>query len=105
MFNRIIGRSKHNTTRQSPENAPRCFNDLPGLSDDINENLKTIKNIFINADDLIIREFKIGTKGQINAFAVMIVGLINEASVNENLIRALNVSTPGYQHGVCRSGG
>ncbi|HZK85311.1 MAG TPA: hypothetical protein VFC58_11705 [Desulfosporosinus sp.] len=48
-----------------------------------------IKGIFNNADHLIIREFKIGLELQIIAFAVMIVGLINEESVNENLIKPL----------------
>ncbi|HWQ41907.1 MAG TPA: spore germination protein, partial [Desulfosporosinus sp.] len=58
-------------------------------SKDLSKNLKTIQRIFERATDVIIREFKIGTAVQVNAFAVMIVGLINEASVNENLIKPL----------------
>jgi spore germination protein KA len=89
MFNRLIIRSKQKNTSQSPENIPHSSSDLPTLSKDLNENLKAIKNIFDKADDLIIREFKIGTEQQVNAFTVMISGLINEASVNENLIKPL----------------
>ena len=89
MLNRLITRSGQKNSSQPTGNIPPSSNNLTTLSKDINENLATIKNIFINTDDLIIREFKIGRELQVNAFAVMIVGLINEASVNENLIRPL----------------
>lgn len=89
MFNRLITRSKQKKTSQPTENIPHSSSDLPTLSKDLNENLTAIKSIFDNADDLIIREFKIGTEQQVNAFAVMISGLFNEASVSENLIKPL----------------
>ena len=89
MFNRLITRSKQKKTSQPTENIPHSSSDLSTLSKDLNENLKAIKSIFDNANDLIIREFKIGTKLQVNAIAVMIAGLINEESVNENLIKPL----------------
>ena len=89
MLNRFITRSGQKKSSQPTGNIPPSSNNLTTLSKDLNENLATIKNIFINTDDLIIREFKIGRELQVNAFAVMIVGLINEASVNENLIRPL----------------
>lgn len=88
MFNRLSTRSKQKKS-QPAENVPPSPSDIPTLSKDLSENLKAIKNIFDNANDLIIREFKIGTEQQVNAFAVMIVGLINEVSVNENLIKPL----------------
>ncbi len=89
MFNKLITRSKQKKTIQSTVNPPLSSNDQPTLSTELNENLKTIKDIFINTDDLIIREFKIGTKHPVSAFVVMIVGLINEESVNENLLKPL----------------
>lgn len=89
MFNRLITRSKQKKTSQPTENIPHSSSDLPTLSKDLNENLKTIKNIFDKANDLIIREFKIGTEQQVNAFTVMISGLVNEASVIENLMKPL----------------
>lgn len=89
MFNRLITKSKQKRISQSTQNPPPSSSDLPTLSQDLNENLVTIKNTFSNTTDLIIREFKIGTEHQINAFAVMIVGLINEESVNDNLIKPL----------------
>ena len=89
MFNRLITKSKQRKTSQPTENTSHSSSDLPTVSKDLNENLKAIKDIFDNANDLIIREFKIGTELQVNAIAVMIGGLINEASVNENLIKPL----------------
>ncbi|MHB8074038.1 spore germination protein [Desulfosporosinus fructosivorans] len=89
MFNRLITRSKRKITNQHAETPPPSSSNLPTISKDLNENLKAINSIFKNSSDLIIREFKIGTELQINAFAVMIVGLINEESVNENFIKPL----------------
>jgi len=89
MFKRLVTRSRRSKTRQPTKNIPRSSTDLPTLSKDLNENLKAIKDIFVNADDLVIREFKIGRELQINAIAVMIVGLVNEQSVNECLIKPL----------------
>lgn len=89
MFNRLIKKSKHKKTSQPIENTPHSSSNLPTISKDLNENLMAIKTIFDNASDLIIREFKIGTEQQVNAFAVMIGGLINEESVNESLIKPL----------------
>jgi len=88
-LNRLITRSGQKKSSQPTGNISPSYNNSAALSKDINENLATIKKIFINTDDLIIREFKIGRELQVNAFAVMLVGLINEASVNEHLIRPL----------------
>ena len=59
------------------------------LSKDFDENLQAIRAIFDLSSDLILREFNIGTEQKLRVFAVMISGLINEASVNQNLINPL----------------
>ncbi len=53
------------------------------------ENLQKVKNIFDESSDLVIREFKIGTHNSINAFIVMLNGLIDEKAVNADLINPL----------------
>ncbi len=89
MFKRFITRSQRKKSYQPTERTPHSSSDLPQVSKDLQENLKTITSVFKNTNDLIIREFKVGIELQISAFAVMIVGLINEESVNENLIKPL----------------
>jgi len=59
MFKRLITRAKQRKTSHPTENTSNSSTDLPTISKDLNENLKAIKNIYDNADDLIIREFKI----------------------------------------------
>ncbi|MDR3541332.1 MAG: spore germination protein [Desulfosporosinus sp.] len=93
MLNKLIQKvtRKQNRTEEPTEINPQSSstNDQTLLSQDLKENLKAINSIFDNTSDLIIREFIIGTELHVKAFAVMIAGLINEESVNENLIRPL----------------
>jgi len=89
MINRLISRSKRKKTSQPAGNTPPSSSTLPTISQDLSENLKAIQKIFEKASDVIIREFKIGTEQQVSAIAVLIVGLVNEESVNDNLIKPL----------------
>lgn len=59
------------------------------LSLTLDKNLQKIRDIFDESRDLIIREFKIGTHESINAFIVMLNGLIDEKAVNADLINPL----------------
>ena len=61
----------------------------PQLSKNIDVNLKSIQDLFAGTSDLITREFKLGSEQQVKAFVVMISGLVNEASVNENFMKPL----------------
>lgn len=63
--------------------------DQDSLSLTLEKNLQKIKNIFDESSDLVIREFKIGTHESINAFIVMLNGLIDEKAVNADLISPL----------------
>lgn len=91
MLNKIIRKLKLRKPSSSDEGIPQysSSNNQPALSKDLKENIKIFQGIFEKASDIVIREFKIGTEQQVNAFAIMISGLINEASVNENLIKPL----------------
>ncbi|MDQ7095220.1 spore germination protein [Desulfosporosinus sp. PR] len=91
MFTKIINNSKRRKCRRPPEapsqNPPS--NEQMSLSKDLKENLQSMQKVFENASDVVIREFKIGAEQPVRAFTVMIFGLFNEASVNENLIKPL----------------
>ncbi|WP_088186943.1 spore germination protein [Desulfosporosinus sp. FKA] len=90
MLTKIIRKSTRKNRRQSPE--PPCQNPSRNpatLSKKLEDNRQTILNTFPKADDLVIREFTIGSEAPVQAFAVMIFGLFNEDSVNENLFKPL----------------
>ncbi|WP_110955517.1 spore germination protein [Anaerosinus massiliensis] len=62
------------------------------IAKDLSVNLLAIKDIFKDCSDIIIREFKAGTKQELDVFVVMIDGLVETRLVNENLIKALLLS-------------
>lgn len=62
------------------------------IAKDLSVNLLAIKEIFKDCSDIIIREFKAGTKQELDVFVVMIDGLVETRLVNENLIKALLLS-------------
>lgn len=59
------------------------------LSSNLNENLDSIKGILGISDDLIIREFAFGNKGQISTAVMFIDGMVDRTLINENIIRPL----------------
>lgn len=59
------------------------------LSATLGVNLQTLQSIFDETSDLTFREFKIGAHESIHAFIVMINGLIDDKSVNADLINPL----------------
>ncbi|MBP2631756.1 MAG: spore germination protein [Firmicutes bacterium] len=65
---------------------------LGTISENIDRNLYSIKHIFAQCSDIIIREFKIGTNQQIRFFLVMVDGLTDKSAVHDNLIKALLLS-------------
>jgi hypothetical protein len=67
-------------------------NNLVTISKNLDSNLCSIKHIFAQCSDIIIREFRIGTDQQIQAFLVMIDGLTDKAVINDNLIKSLLLS-------------
>lgn len=68
---------------------PPPSSDSTSVSPDLESNLKVIREVFAGTSDLIIREFYIGSEKSIKAFVAMIAGLVNEVSVNENLMKPL----------------
>ncbi|MDA8229157.1 MAG: spore germination protein, partial [Desulfitobacterium hafniense] len=88
MFKKLLTKLKalsSETSKQQKE-APSTNTQL---SKNIDVNLKFIQDTFVGTSDLITREFKLGSEQQVKAFVVMIAGLVNEASVNENLMKPL----------------
>lgn len=64
------------------------------ISNKYSENIKLIKAAFENCSDIAIREFKIGVDQKVAAFAVILVGLIDETAIRENLIKPLMLAPP-----------
>jgi spore germination protein KA len=91
MLTKIIRRSTRKKHRQSSETSSQDSSSSKptALARNLEENLQTIRKTFENSSDLVIREFKIGLEQPVHAFAVMIFGLFNETSVNDNLIKPL----------------
>lgn len=63
--------------------------DTQPLSKDLKVNLNSIKAVFENCSDIVIREFKIGIEQQVEAFLVMVDGLVDKIAVNESLLKSL----------------
>ncbi|AFM39251.1 spore germination protein, GerA family [Desulfosporosinus acidiphilus SJ4] len=90
MLTKIIRKSTRKKRCQSTEILSQGPSGIPmSLSKKLEDNRQAILTIFPKADDLVIRELTIGTQDPVQAFAVMIFGLFNEDSVNENLIKPL----------------
>lgn len=62
------------------------------ISKKLDYNLHSVKNIFEQCSDIIIREFKIGLDREIGVFLIMVEGLTDKAAVHDNLIKALLLS-------------
>ncbi len=80
MFNllkRLV--SKKNSTKEKGEL----------LGSDIQRNLDRIKEIFINANDIVIRAFRVGSYRKIKASIVFIDGLVDTGALNEHIIKPL----------------
>jgi len=59
------------------------------LSSNLKENLDSIKAILGVCEDLIIREFAFGNKGQISAAIIFIDGMVDRTLINDNIIKPL----------------
>ncbi|MGE4274374.1 MAG: spore germination protein [Desulfitobacterium sp.] len=75
-------------SQPSPEN-PVVQDDQDSLDMSLKQNLQRIQAIFSESNDVVTREFKIGTKDHLDAFIVFISDLVNETSVNSSLINPL----------------
>lgn len=75
--------------RENEYNSPEEPQDSSAISLSIEENLQRIHDIFDESADVATREFNIGTKSTVHAFIVFINGLVDQPSVNLNLINPL----------------
>ncbi len=76
-------------TTQDKTTQDKTSKDTQPLSKDLKVNLNSIKAVFENCSDIVIREFKIGVEQQIEAFLVMVDGLVDKIAVNESLMKSL----------------
>lgn len=74
------------TNKSSEENSN---GPAPTLSKSLGENLKNIKEMLGNSNDLIIREFSFGENQRINAALVFVDGLASTTIMNDNIIEPL----------------
>lgn len=82
---KLLNSPKENDQR----NKDRASGEKTLISKDIETNLKAIQQIFAGTSDLIVREFTIGSHPKCKAFIVMLSGLVDEKTLNENLIKPL----------------
>jgi len=59
------------------------------LSHDLQVNLNSLKAVFEDASDIVIREFKIGVEQQVKAFLIFVDGLVDKFAINESLLKSL----------------
>lgn len=63
-------------------------NNIP-IQKKLDENMKTIKEIFIDCDDVVYREFKVGVKQNFSLAIIFIDGLIDQDMVSDFALRPL----------------
>ncbi len=61
------------------------------LGEDLKENIKAIREILGDSDDLVVREFVIGNNEHLKAAIVFIDGLVDKAIIDENILEPLMV--------------
>lgn len=87
LFNRFI-KKKAKANKKNDEEKDKGTKKIQP-SKYLEENIKKLKEIFKDCDDVIFRTFKVGTE-QIDEFAVVqIDGLANKEFINENVLRPL----------------
>jgi len=59
------------------------------LLGELSANLKTLASLMGSSPDIIVRRFKTGLPGQVDAATIYIDGLADKAAINENILRPL----------------
>jgi len=75
--------------KHSDQSKPISEANSRNLSTHLEANLELMRAPFHGTSDLMIREFNIGSQPQAKAFILMISGLVNEESININLMKPL----------------
>ena len=89
MFGKFLKRLQYLNRNQGDNNNHFSASNTKNLSPHLETNLESMRTLFHSSSDLMIREFNIGCQQKVKAFIIMISGLINEESVNENLLKSL----------------
>lgn len=91
LINRIKERKQRNKVK-----APQQVNLQVVITKDLDCNVKNFKEIFGNPDDLVIREFRIGSI-ETRAAIVYISGLTNEDLINNNILKTIQLNTKNFE--------
>lgn len=81
---------------EQPEKKEQSTKDKPPqgkLGKDLNENIKTFKDIFKNDDTLVIREFENSAKDSVKLCCLYIDGMVNNKMLNDDVIRPAMYNT------------
>ena len=91
MFRYILKKLRFYLIRNQCENEDSSNQSSPKseFSQDLKENLDTLKGIINSSSDIIIRRFSFGYNNQIQAAMIFIDGLVDKALVNENILKPL----------------
>lgn len=100
MFNLIYSRLKKmfkpiQTERESAHN-----NSLPSVpvKPRLGDNIDFINRLFVQASDVVLRQFKIPLNKPVDAFMFYIDGLTQNEIINDNLLRALMIDLPSLSY-------
>jgi len=64
-----------------------------GFYKDIHENIELVKKVLGASDDLVVREFSIGAKGELDAALIYIDGLTESQTINDFVLKSLMFET------------
>lgn len=92
MFRKIIKKIRLLGSQES-KNKPVISDSLTKnslqLSRDLQVNVGSMKAVFEDASDIVIREFKIGVEQQVQACVIFVDGLVDKVALNESLLKSL----------------
>lgn len=91
---RLIKKALFRQNRNSNKKGQSASGSSSGLSLELTINLDRLKEIFGTSNDIVIREFNIGRKGQIKVALLFVEGMTDKLLINESLIKPLMYGIP-----------
>jgi spore germination protein KA len=85
-------RKKDDKLSQHIEDKMKFLEVIP-ISKDLQENVDRIRNVLGTSDDLVVREFSVGAKGELDAVLIYIDGLTDGKIINDFILRSLMFET------------
>lgn len=91
---RLIKKALFRQNRNSDKEGRSASESPSDLSHNLTSNLARLKKIFGTSNDIVIREFNIGRKGQIKGALLFVEGMTDKLLINESLIKPLMYGIP-----------